>query len=112
MPHPRSFGASVRVLSRLVRDLGDMPLESAIYKMTGMAANHFRIHDRGVLEIGKAADVVVFNPATVKDLATFVKPAQPPAGIDFVFVNGEIVIEGGVQTSARPGKVLSANSIR
>lgn len=112
IPHPRSFGASVRVLSHLVRDLGDLPLETAIHKMTGMAANHFQIHDRGVLEIGKAADVVLFNPATVKDLATFVQPAQPPAGIDFVIVNGEIVIDGGVQTSARPGKVLRANSIR
>lgn len=112
MPHPRSFGASVRALSRLVRELGDMPLEGAIYKMTGMAANHFQIHDRGVLEVGKAADIVIFDPATIKDLATFVKPAQPPAGIDFVIVNGEIVIEDGVQTPARPGRVLSANSIR
>jgi N-acyl-D-amino-acid deacylase len=112
MPHPRSFGASVRALSRLVRELGDIPLEGAIYKMTGMAAKHFQIHDRGVLEVGKAADIVIFDPATIKDLATFVKPTQPPAGINFVIVNGEIVIEDGAQTFARPGKVLNANSIR
>lgn len=110
IPHPRSFGASVRALSRLVRELGDMPLETAIYKMTGMASQHFRIHDRGTLEVGKAADIVVFDPATVCDLATFVAPNQGPEGIEFVIVNGEIAIERKVQTQARSGKVLNANS--
>lgn len=111
LPHPRSFGASARAVGYLVRDLGDMKLETAIYKMTGMAAQHFQIHDRGTLEVGKAADIVIFDPATVKDLATFLEPAQPPRGIECVIVNGEIVVRGGVQTPARPGKVLRAMSL-
>lgn len=110
LPHPRSFGASVRALSRLVRQLGDMPLENAIFKMTGMAAQHFRIHDRGILKVGKAADLVVFDPATVKDVASFVAPNKGPEGIAYVIVNGTIAVEGNVQTDARSGKVLSANS--
>ena len=109
MPHPRSFGASTRALGYLSRELGDMPLEEVIFKMSGKAAAHFGIHDRGSIEVGKAADIVIFNPLTVKDQATFLKPAQPPLGIEYVFVNGEIVVEKGLQTSARPGRVLNAN---
>ena len=111
LPHPRSFGASVRALGRLCRELGDMPLERAIFKMTGKAAQHFKIHDRGTIEVGKAADIVIFDPATVKDMATFIDPAQPPLGIACVIVNGEIVIEDGQQNKVLPGKVLRAQSL-
>jgi N-acyl-D-amino-acid deacylase len=111
LPHPRSFGASARALGYLVRDRGDMKMETAIYKMTGMASQHFHIHDRGMLEVGKAADIVIFDPTTVKDLATFLDPAQGPQGIEYVIVNGEIVVRHGVQTPARPGKVLRAASV-
>ncbi|CAB4602389.1 unannotated protein [freshwater metagenome] len=111
LPHPRSFGASVRALGRLCRELGDMPLERAIFKMTGKAAQHFKIHDRGTIEVGKAADIVIFDPATVKDMATFIDPAQPPLGITCVIVNGEIVIEDGQQNKVLPGKVLRAKSL-
>ncbi len=110
MPHPRSFGASVRAVSHLVRDLGDMTLERAIYKMTGMASRHFHIKDRGTIEVGKAADITIFDPAKVKDLATFLNPAQAPQGVECVIVNGEIVIRAGIQTKARPGRVLHAES--
>jgi len=109
MPHPRSFGASTRALGYLSRELGDMPLEEVIFKMSGKAAAFFGIHDRGSIEVGKAADIVIFNPLTVKDQATFLNPAQPPVGIESVFVNGQLVVQKGVQTSARPGKVLNAN---
>ena len=106
LPHPRSFGASVRAVAHLVRDLGDMPLERAIYKMTGMASKHFQINDRGTIEVGKAADITIFDPIRVKDLATFLNPAQAPQGVECVIVNGEIVIRQGIQTEARPGRVL------
>lgn len=79
--------------------------------MTGKAAQHFKIHDRGTIEVGKAADIVIFDPATVKDMATFIDPAQPPLGITCVIVNGEIVIENGQQNSVLPGKVLRAQSL-
>lgn len=111
LPHPRSFGASVRALGRIARDLGDMSLEKVIYKMTGKAADHFRIHDRGTIQVGKAADIVIFDPATVIDLATFIQPAQPPVGIKYVIVNGQLIIENGVQKSIFPGKVLKATSL-
>ena len=67
------------------------------------------IHDRGSIEVGKAADIVIFNPNTVKDQASFVNPSQPPIGIEYVFVNGELVVEKGSQTSVLPGRVLNSN---
>jgi len=108
-PHPRSFGASARALGYLSRELGDMPLEEVIYKMSGKVAARFGIHDRGSIEVGKAADIVIFNPLTIKDQASFIKPAQPPLGVAYVFVNGELVVEKDSQTSALPGRVLNAN---
>jgi N-acyl-D-amino-acid deacylase len=109
IPHPRSFGASARALGYLSRELGDMPLEEVIYKMSGKVAERLGIHDRGSIEVGKAADIVIFNPHTVKDQASFVKPSQPPIGIEYVFVNGERVVEKGSQTSVLPGRVLNSN---
>jgi N-acyl-D-amino-acid deacylase len=109
LPHPRSFGASARALGYLSRETGDMALEVVIYKMSGKAAAFFGIHDRGSIEVGKAADIVIFNPVTIKDQATFTNPAQPPVGIEYVFVNGQLVIKKGTQTDKRPGKVLDAN---
>ena len=110
LPHPRSFGASVRALGHIARESGDMSLEKVIHKMTGKAAEHFRIHDRGTIEVGKAADIVIFDPATVIDMATFIQPAQPPVGVLYVIVNGRLIIENGVQKSVWPGKVLRAKS--
>jgi N-acyl-D-amino-acid deacylase len=110
IPHPRSFGASTRAIRLLSRENKDLALESVIHKMTGKVAEHLNIEDRGTIEIGKAADIVIFDSNTVSDGATFLDPAQPPIGIHYVIVNGEIVIEKGVQTNARPGRVLNANS--
>ncbi|CAB5050185.1 MAG: amidohydrolase family protein [Actinobacteria bacterium] len=109
IPHPRSFGASTRALRLLSRERNDLTLESAIHKMTGKVAQHLKILDRGTIAIGKAADIVIFDPLTVGDCATFLEPAQPPVGIHYVIVNGEVVIENGVQSDARPGRVLHAS---
>ena len=109
LPHPRSFGASARALGYLSRELGDMSFEEVIFKMSGKVAARFGIHDRGSIEVGKAADIVIFDPLTIKDQASFLNPSQPPIGIEYVFVNGEIVVERDLQTSALPGKVLNAN---
>ncbi len=110
VPHPRSFGASVRAIRLLSRECEDLSLESVIHKMTGKVAQHLKILDRGIIAIGKAADIVIFDPATIADCATFVDPAQSPKGIHCVIVNGEVVITDGVQSEARPGKVLHAHT--
>ncbi|MCA1647941.1 MAG: amidohydrolase family protein, partial [Chloroflexi bacterium] len=105
-PHPRNYGASARVLGRYVRDLGVLDLATAVQKMTGRAAERMDIRDRGLLRERLSADLVLFDPERVTDRATFQDPCQPPEGVNCVVVNGEIVIEGGRQTSARPGRVL------
>ena len=105
-PHPRSYGTFPRVLARYVREKRLLPLESAIQKMTDMPARRLGLADRGRIEEGWRADVVVFDPATVSDEATFTDPHRYPKGIPFVFVNGAAVVDEGRSTSARPGQVL------
>ncbi len=105
-PHPRSFGTFPRVLGHYCRDQRLMPLETAIYKMTGMPAARLRLEDRGRIAAGTFADLVAFDPATIADSATFERPHQYPAGIPWVIVNGEIVVEEGEHTGALPGRVL------
>ena len=107
-PHPRNFGASVRVLGRLVRDLGDMDLATAIAKMTGGVAARLGLSDRGVLACGNAADIVVFDAREVRDRATYLVPCQKAAGVSQVLVNGRFVVADGEQTTERPGRVLRA----
>ena len=104
-----SDGSAIPALGYLSRELGDMSFEEVIFKMSGKVAARFGIHDRGSIEVGKAADIVIFDPLTIKDQASFLNPSQPPIGIEYVFVNGEIVVEKDLQTSALPGKVLNAN---
>jgi dihydroorotase/N-acyl-D-amino-acid deacylase len=105
-PHPRWYGTFPRVLARYVRERGVLTLEDAVRKMTGLPADRLRLTDRGRIAVDRAADIVVFDPATVADLATFEEPHQYPAGIPFVIVNGEVVVDGGEYTDARPGRVL------
>lgn len=105
-PHPRAYGSFPRVLGHYVRERGTMPLETAIHKMTGMPAARLRLDGRGRLEPGAFADVVVFDPDTVIDRATFEAPHAYPLGIPYVIVNGELVIAEGEHTNARPGRVL------
>jgi N-acyl-D-aspartate/D-glutamate deacylase len=94
------------VLGRYVRDKPLLSLETAVHKMTGMPAARLGLRDRGVLREGAVADVVVFDPETVIDRATYENPHRYPAGVSHVLVGGETVIEDGRHTNARPGRVL------
>lgn len=104
--HPRAYGAFPRVLARYVRELGVLSLEQAVSQMTAVAANELMIHDRGRIAPGLAADLVVFDAERVQDRATFAHPDLPAEGIRLVIVNGQIVLEDGKNTGARPGRVL------
>jgi dihydroorotase/N-acyl-D-amino-acid deacylase len=106
VPHPRSYGTFPRVLGVYVRERRVLALEEAIRKMTAFPAQRLRLNDRGILRPGLKADVVVFDPATVRDMATFEKPHQYAVGFSSVIVNGEVVFDGKAMTSARPGRVL------
>jgi N-acyl-D-amino-acid deacylase len=105
-PHPRAFGTFPRVLGHYVRDLQALTLQSAIHKMTGASAVRLRLKDRGRLAPGYAADVVVFDPATVADRATFSDPFQYAVGISLVVVNGSVVLRDGQRPPARPGRAI------
>jgi dihydroorotase/N-acyl-D-amino-acid deacylase len=105
-PHPRWYGTFPRVLARYVRERHVLTLEEAVHKMTGMPAKRLGLSDRGQVADGMYADVVVFDPATVEDRATFENPHQYPVGIDYVLVNGVAVVDGGKFTDARAGRVL------
>jgi N-acyl-D-aspartate/D-glutamate deacylase len=106
LPHPRHYGTFPRILARYVRELGTLSLEEAVHKMSGLPAQKLRWPDRGMLKQGFKADVVVLDPATVADRATYEAPHQYPVGIAHVIVNGKPVIHDGVHTHARPGRVL------
>jgi len=105
-PHPRAYGTFPRILRKYVREEHALGLEEAIRKFTSLPAQRMRLVDRGVLKRGMWADVVVFDPATVRDLATFEQPNQLAEGMHYVFVNGVPVIAEGRMTGALPGKVL------
>lgn len=105
-PHPRLWGTFPRVLGHYVRELGIMSLEEAVHRMTGVSARTFGLADRGEVRPGAYADLVVFDPATVIDRATYETPARPSAGIDLVATNGAIVWQEGAPTGARPGRPL------
>jgi len=106
-PHPRLWGTFPRVLGHYARGLHLFPLETAVYKMTGLTAKTFGLADRGVLKEGFAADLVVFGEDDVAEGNTFQKPIAPAKGIDTVIVNGEPVWRDGKSTGARPGRVLA-----
>ena len=105
-PHPRAYGTFPRILRKYVREEHALTLEDAIRKFTALPAQRMRFTDRGVLKQGMWADVVIFDPATIRDLATFEQPNQLSQGLDFVLVNGVPVIAEGKMTGALPGKVL------
>jgi N-acyl-D-amino-acid deacylase len=105
-PHPRYYGTFARVLGRYVRELKALPLESAIWKMTGGSAAALGLVDRGLLREGLAADLTVFDPATVGERGTYTDPHRYASGIRTVIVNGAVVIDGGEHTGALPGRVL------
>jgi N-acyl-D-aspartate/D-glutamate deacylase len=105
-PHPRAFGTFPRVLGRYVREQPVLGLAEAVHKMTAAPADRLGLSDRGRLHPGHAADLVVFDPATVADRATFDRPRQAPVGIRHTVVNGRFVVRDGVLTGERPGEVL------
>ena len=105
-PHPRSYGTHARLLGALVRDLGLLTLPAAIHKTTGASAAALGLDDRGVLREGCWADVAVFDPARIADLATYDDPHRYAVGVSTVVVNGEVVVDGGDHTGALPGRRL------
>lgn len=105
-PHPRSYGAYPRLLGRYLREKGVIGLEAAVHKMTGVPARQLGLAGRGLLAAGQAADVVVFDPATIRDRATFEQPHHYSDGVVHLLVNGAPVISHGFLTGARPGRVL------
>lgn len=106
-PHPRLWGTFPRVLGHYSRDLGLFPLETAVWKMTGLTARNFGLTGCGTLQLGHRADVVVFDSATVRDSATYAEPDLPAQGIVAVFVNGALTWQHGVHTGARSGQVIT-----
>ena len=107
LPHPRFYGTFPRIIGHYVGELGLLPLELAIHKMTGASARALKLRDRGLLREGYRADVTIFDPADFRDRATYAEPHQYPSGNrTTVIVNGTIVVEDATHTGALPGKVL------
>ena len=110
-PHPRLWGTFPRVLGHYSRDLSLFPLETAIWKMTGLTARTFGLPQRGTLQVGHHADVVIFDAATVRDAANYTTPTLPAEGIDSVIVNGRITWQAGAHTGVRAGQVLARHPL-
>jgi dihydroorotase/N-acyl-D-amino-acid deacylase len=111
-PHPRSYGTFARVLGRYVRERRLLTLEDAVRKMSSFPAQRTGLADRGLLRPGLKADIVVFDPAKVRDAATFEQPHQYAEGFSLVMVNGEVVYRDGKMTGARPGRILLGPAAR
>jgi N-acyl-D-amino-acid deacylase len=106
MPHPRGYGTNARVLGRYVREMKVIGIEEAVRRMTSLPAQKFNLHNRGLLQEGYAADMVIIDENTVSDVSTFQKPHQFSTGIPFVIVNGKLVIDNGVHTGVRSGTAI------
>ncbi len=111
-PHPRGYGTFPRVLGRYVRERKALSLAEAVAKMTGRSAAQLGLPDRGIITAGKKADVVIFDAATIQDSGTAQNPSQAPKGMQAVVVNGQIVLEDGRPTGARPGRGLRRSSFK
>jgi N-acyl-D-aspartate/D-glutamate deacylase len=105
-PHPRAYGNFARVLGKYVREEKIIPIKEAIRRLSGLPATNLGLDHRGLLKEGMFADVVVFDPATIADRATFEKPHQYAVGVKHVFVNGVQVLNDGEHTGAKPGRAL------
>ena len=106
-PHPRAFGTPTRFLGRYVREKKIMSFEEGVRKMTGLPAKKLGLTSRGLIKQGYYADLVVFDPATVQDCATYADPKQYSQGIDTVVVNGRVVLDQGVQRDVFAGRIVS-----
>jgi dihydroorotase/N-acyl-D-amino-acid deacylase len=109
-PHPRAYGTFPHILRKYVREDGKLRIEEAIRKFSALPAQRLRLTDRGVLKKGMWADIVIFDPRTIKDRATFENPNQLSEGMQYVLVNGALVIDQGKQTDALPGHVVRGPS--
>jgi N-acyl-D-amino-acid deacylase len=105
-PHPRAWGTYPRILGKYVREEGVISLADAIWRMTGFPAKKFALKDRGVIRKNAFADIVLFNPDTVIDRATYDDPRRGPAGLPHVIVNGQFVVRDGKHTHARVGRAV------
>jgi N-acyl-D-amino-acid deacylase len=105
-PHPRAYGSFIRVLGKYSRDEKALPLQQAIYQLSKLPATNLKLQKRGELKVGNYADIVIFDPNTVKDNATFAKPHQYASGVVDVFVNGVQVLKDGEHTNAKPGRFV------
>ena len=103
-PHPRLYGTFPRVFRRIVRELGALSIEAAVYKMSGQTARRLGLREAGIIQCGLKADAVLFDPLTFGDTATYDHPQSYPTGLLATIVNGEVVIDGGNHTGARPGR--------
>lgn len=112
VPHPRNYSTNVRVLGHYVREQHVLTLEDAVRKMTSLPAQILGLPDRGLLRLGYAADIAIFDPATVGETNSFEKPKSYARGVDYVLVNGTLVIDKGEHTGARPGKPLLGRGVR
>ena len=110
--HPRAWGSATRILGKYVREEKLLSLEEAIRKMTSLPASRMHLADRGIVRPGMAADLVAFDPATVRDRATYEDPLRYSAGMPYVAVNGELVVDEGRITAARPGRALMGPGYR
>ena len=112
LPHPRSFGNHVRVIARYVKEKKTLSLEEAVRKMTSWPATRMRLADRGVIRVGTWADVTIFDLDALDDRASYERPTEFPTGIEWVLVNGVVVIDRGRHTGAKPGHVLRGQGWR
>jgi N-acyl-D-aspartate/D-glutamate deacylase len=110
--HPRAYGTYTRVLGTYVREEGVLTLEDAVRKMSGAVAGRLGLRERGLLRVGSYADVVVFDPHTVDDRATFTQPHQLSMGVQHVWVNGQRVLHNGQHTGALPGRIVRGGGYR
>jgi N-acyl-D-aspartate/D-glutamate deacylase len=112
MVHPRTYGNFPRIFARYVREQQVLTLEDAVRKASAAVATRLSLNDRGVLRTGLKADVIVFDPATIRDNATFEQPHQLSTGVRDVFVNGVAVLRNGEHTGAKPGVVVRGPGYR
>jgi N-acyl-D-amino-acid deacylase len=111
-PHPRAYGSFIRVLGKFSRDEHVIPLQQAVHQLSKLPATNLKLEKRGELKVGNYADVVIFDPARVRDNATFAKPHQYAEGVIHVFVNGQQVLKDGEHTGAKPGRFLKGPGYR
>jgi len=104
--HPRAYGNFARVLAKYVRDEQALPIEAAVRKLTSLPAENLKLRNRGKLSAGYYADVVVFDPASIQDNATFDKPHQLSTGVKYVFVNGALTVDNEAHTGVKAGRVV------